>query len=80
MQAQRLLSQGTPHPPHPPHRTHVGRPSPPSRLICHAQMASTVDQALNPLVASVKPSKTMALTDMATQMKEQGIDVRGAAC
>ena len=35
-----------------------------------------VDQGLNPILASVKPSKTIAFTDMATQMKEQGIDVR----
>ena len=35
-----------------------------------------VDQGLNPILASVKPSKTIAFTDMAMQMKEQGIDVR----
>lgn len=38
--------------------------------------AVKVDTTLNPLVASVKPSKTMALTDLATSMKESGIDVR----
>lgn len=37
--------------------------------------ALKVDTTLNPLVAGVKPSKTMALTDLATSMKEQGIDV-----
>jgi aspartate/glutamate/aspartate-prephenate aminotransferase len=41
--------------------------------------AVSVDQTLNPAVASVKPSKTMALTDLATSMKEQGIDVIGLA-
>jgi hypothetical protein len=34
-----------------------------------------VDRTLNPAVAGVKPSKTMALTDLATSMKEKGIDV-----
>lgn len=38
-----------------------------------------VDTTLNPLLASVKPSKTMALTDLATSMKESGIDVIGLA-
>jgi aspartate/glutamate/aspartate-prephenate aminotransferase len=37
--------------------------------------AISVDRTLNPLVAGVKPSKTMALTDLATSMKEKGIDV-----
>ncbi len=43
----------------------------------HVTMATAlkVDTTLNPLVANVKPSKTMALTDLATSMKEQGIDV-----
>ena len=40
-----------------------------------AAAALKVDTTLNPLVANVKPSKTMALTDLATSMKEQGIDV-----
>lgn len=34
-----------------------------------------VDGTLNPVVSNLKPSKTMALTDLATSMKEQGIDV-----
>lgn len=38
--------------------------------------AVKVDQALNPILASVKPSKTIAFTDMAMQLKEQGVDVR----
>eukprot|EP00892_Ulva_mutabilis_P000578 jgi/Ulvmu1/10520/UM064_0058.1 len=37
--------------------------------------ASAVDASLNSLVASVKPSKTMALTDLASSLKEDGIDV-----
>lgn len=38
-----------------------------------------VDQTLNPMVASLKPSKTMALTDLARSMRESGIDVIGLA-
>ena len=38
--------------------------------------AVKVDQSLNPILASVKPSKTIAFTDMAMQLKEQGVDVR----
>eukprot|EP00798_Chlamydomonas_sp_ICE-L_P000358 gene358-1748_t len=38
-----------------------------------------VDQTLNPLVAGVKPSKTMALTDLALSLKEQGKDIIGLA-
>lgn len=34
-----------------------------------------VDQTMNPLVASLKVSKTMALTDMARSMRESGVDV-----
>lgn len=34
-----------------------------------------MDQTLNPRVASLSVSKTMALTDMARSMKESGIDV-----
>ncbi|KAG1673699.1 hypothetical protein FOA52_010568 [Chlamydomonas sp. UWO 241] len=34
-----------------------------------------VDQTLNPVLLAVKPSKTMAFTDMATQMREAGVDV-----
>lgn len=44
-----------------------------------APRAMAVDQTLNPAVAALKPSKTMALTDLATSMKEQGIDVIGLA-
>ena len=38
-----------------------------------------VDQTLNPAVAALKPSKTMALTDLARQMAEDGVDVIGLA-
>jgi aspartate/glutamate/aspartate-prephenate aminotransferase len=38
-----------------------------------------VDQTLNPAVAALKPSKTMALTDLARQMREDGADVIGLA-
>jgi len=38
-----------------------------------------VDQTLNPAVAALKPSKTMALTDLARQMREDGVDVIGLA-
>ncbi|KAF5840053.1 pyridoxal phosphate-dependent transferase [Dunaliella salina] len=40
-----------------------------------AVMAHAVDQTINPAVAALKPSKTMALTDLALSMKEQGADV-----
>jgi hypothetical protein len=40
-----------------------------------ADAAVSVDQTLNPLVASLSVSKTMALTDLARTMKESGIDV-----
>ena len=34
-----------------------------------------VDMTLNPLVAAVKPSKTMLLTDLASSMRASGVDV-----
>ena len=54
------------------------RPARRARIAVMASQAVPVDKSVNPLVASVKPSKTMALTDLATSMKEQGIDVGGA--
>lgn len=45
--------------------------------VAEAAREVRVDQTLNPLVSGLKPSKTMALTDLATQMKESGIDVGG---
>lgn len=41
--------------------------------------AGQVDLTLNPKVASVKPSKTMALTDLASSLRDQGIDIIGLA-
>lgn len=41
--------------------------------------AAAVDTTLNPRVASLKPSKTMALTDLATRLKEEGQDIIGLA-
>ncbi len=38
-----------------------------------------VDQTLNPRVAALKPSKTMALTDLARQLRESGRDIVGLA-
>lgn len=38
-----------------------------------------VDLTLNPKVAALKPSKTMALTDLATSLREEGVDVIGLA-
>lgn len=35
--------------------------------------------AINPRVASVKPSKTMALTDLASSLRDQGADIIGLA-
>ena len=37
--------------------------------------AASVDQTLNPLVAGLRPSKTMALSDLAASMREAGADV-----
>ena len=47
-----------------------------SRASACQAASMAVDQTLNPLVAAVKPSKTMALSDAATAMKEAGVDVR----
>ena len=41
--------------------------------------SSKVDQTLNPRVASLKPSKTMALTDLASSLREKGVDIIGLA-
>lgn len=38
-----------------------------------------VESTLNPRVVALKPSKTMALTDLASSMREKGIDVVGLA-
>ena len=39
----------------------------------------SVETILNPRVAALKPSKTMALTDLASSMREKGIDIIGLA-
>ena len=44
-----------------------------------ANGAPAVDLTLNPRVAALKPSKTMALTDLARSLREQGQDVIGLA-
>lgn len=44
-----------------------------------AESSAAVDTTLNPRVACLKPSKTMALTDLATSLKEKGVDVIGLA-
>ena len=44
-----------------------------------ASNSSQVDQTLNPRVAALKPSKTMALTDLATSLREKGVDIIGLA-
>ena len=68
----------------PPAQKRPGPPAP-QRGGVVTRVASTpatgvaVDQTLNPLVASLKPSKTMALTDLARTMRESGIDVIGLA-
>ncbi len=41
--------------------------------------AVAFDTTLNPRVAALKPSKTMALTDLATRLKEEGADIIGLA-
>lgn len=38
-----------------------------------------MDQTLNPRVAALRPSKTMALTDKAREMRESGLPVIGLA-
>ena len=48
------------------------------KRVAHVVHAS-VDQTLNPRVAALKPSKTVALTDLARSMREAGEDVIGLA-
>lgn len=38
-----------------------------------------VDETINPRVTALKPSKTMALTDLASSMRDSGVDVIGLA-
>jgi len=54
----------------------------PQRASVQAQrlrVVSEVDQSLNPRVAALQPSKTMALTDLARSLKEKGVPVIGLA-
>jgi hypothetical protein len=39
------------------------------------QGVGSLDTAINPQVASVRPSKTMVMTDLAREMREAGVDV-----
>jgi aspartate/glutamate/aspartate-prephenate aminotransferase len=41
--------------------------------------APAFDAAINPRVAALRPSKTMALTDLALSLKAQGVDIIGLA-
>ena len=41
--------------------------------------APQLDMSLNPRVAALKPSKTMAITDLATALKLAGVPVIGLA-
>jgi aspartate/glutamate/aspartate-prephenate aminotransferase len=60
-------------------------PSPPPRptaaRAADAAAASTtsVDTTLNARVAALRPSKTMALTDLARSLREGGADIIGLA-
>lgn len=40
-----------------------------------AQNGAGVDLTLNPSVGALRPSKTMALTDLASSLRESGVDV-----
>lgn len=62
-----------------PSQQHRRARRPSERAAAAAAGAAAVDQALNPAVAALRPSKTMALTDAARAMREQGIDVIGLA-
>jgi len=55
----------------------------PARPIVAARAAadspSSVDTTLNARVAALRPSKTMALTDLARSLREGGADIIGLA-
>jgi len=55
-----------------------GSSSPPSSSSSKV-VAGGVDQSLNPRVANLNESKTVALTDLARTLKERGEDVIGLA-
>lgn len=50
-----------------------------SRLISNTTNGTEVETTLNPRVVALKPSKTMALTDLANSMRDKGIDIVGLA-
>jgi hypothetical protein len=58
--------------------THTGAARRDGALRCRASAAAAggVDRTINPRVASLNESKTMALTDLARAMKEAGKPVR----
>lgn len=64
--------------PAPARRAQLRRPAGGMAARAAPAAAAEVDQTLNPLVAGLKVSKTMALTDMARSMRESGIDVSAA--
>ena len=53
---------------------HAGR-----RVYVTTMHRKEVDPILNPRVVALKLSKTMALTDLASSMRERGMDVVGLA-
>ena len=76
----RLRACQLPPPPPPPPPIAAAAACPlPAAAPCAAMAAVQVDTTLNPRVASLKPSKTMALTDLATKLKEEGADIIGLA-
>ena len=52
---------------------------PPPAAAAAAGAAPAFDAAINPRVAALRPSKTMALTDLALSLKAQGVDIIGLA-
>ena len=75
MSALTTTSRAPPPPRHapPPPRRPLPAPS------ATPSSTTAVDTTLNPLVASLRPSKTMALTDAARALREGGADVIGLA-
>lgn len=56
------------------------RPAVPGLSVCKASATTAmVDERLNPRVTALKPSKTMALTDLASSMRDAGEDIIGLA-
>lgn len=59
----------------PPIATRAGAGDPPAS----SSSAPAVDATLNARVAALRPSKTMALTDLARSLREGGADIIGLA-